>query len=194
MSFAFSLVSMSLPVLPLSYLFLHSSQSYVFYNRSDQETFLLKTFCLLLSHFFLSSLNSNQVKWPSFRFSKALDCPRCLIPTKFCGNPALLTTSGKLSLSCSFTQSLNIVASQKQSLTTWSNADCLHSCPSLGPIHFLLDCIIIHNYMFINLVTSPLFLTPPSYLLLRRRRLASFIHHQFPWDMIVCLIILDTPV
>lgn len=55
MSFAFSLISMSVPVLPLSSISAQQLESY-FYDITDQETFLLKTLSVLLSQFFLSVL------------------------------------------------------------------------------------------------------------------------------------------
>ena len=71
MSFAFSLIDVSLPLLPLSYPFLHG------YTKSDQETSLLKIYSLPFSHFFLSALPQprlGKLLLDSQKF-KVLDCP-----------------------------------------------------------------------------------------------------------------------
>lgn len=145
MVFTFSLISISFPVLPL-YLFLYSSYSYIFIiNQIEKSSYLKLSFSFL-------SLCSQIGK----------------LTTQFYEDPNLLTTSGKLSLSCLLIHTLNINASQRQYLTTGSmqiiSIHAIHWAPFI-----FLGWIIIYTFKLINFLTNSLLLTPMSYLLVSRR-------------------------
>lgn len=145
MFFTFSLISISLSILPL-YLFLYNSYSYIFIiNQIKKSSYLkLSSFLSLCSQ--IGKL-THTILWGSHSAYHLWEAV------------SILPTHSHLEYQCFI----------KAIFNHRFNANYFHSCHSLGPIHFLIGCIIIYTFKFINFLTNSLLLTPMSYLLINRR-------------------------